>query len=142
MRRWLAAAVLALAPLWAGAHDYDELAPLDPALRSALIDVLHAAAQAGELTTDPDAAASPDADGMAALLDRLEPDAWTALADRLRHRAGVTDPARLPDSTLVPLFYDLHDFSAHFEAHEHEGAGPAQDDLRRLQEILDRMEAQ
>lgn len=134
MRGLLPAALLALAPLAAAAHGYGEWAPLSPDLRGALIGVLEDATSAGALTAKPAAGHA----GLAGLLDRLDREERAWLADALRRRAGAEDPARLPDSVLLPLFYDLADFAAAYQTHGHgaDGDATAAADYRRLREIL------
>jgi hypothetical protein len=142
LRRLLARGILAL---WtasgdpaAQAHDYAELAPLDPVLRTALIEVLEEAAAEGRLRP---AASEGEAlePGLAALLDALAPDRRRRLADRLREKAGVEDPARLPANLLLPLFYDLADFSGH--AHAAPGDARAEGDRARLDRLMSRLGA-
>lgn len=136
MKRLLLALPLVLAPLGAGAHGYDEFAPLDPNLRAALIGVLAAASGDGALIRRAGPGAAAAAGTVEGFLDRLDPSALAGLAARLRSRAGVADPARLPDSVILPLFYDLDAFLRHYEAHEHIG-DEATNDYRRLRELLE-----
>lgn len=144
MKRLLLALLLALAPPGAGAHGYDEFAPLDPELRTALIDVLAAASADGDLAPRSGSDA-PRAEGtVEGFLDSTDPAALAGLATRLRSRAGVAEPARLPDSVILPLFYDLDAFLDHYQAHGHDPAGDeaARADYRRLKTILEAFEVE
>jgi hypothetical protein len=132
MRALALGLALALGPGGAGAHGYTEFAPLDPVLRGALI-----AALAETLPPSRPEPSHGDAGGpVAALLDGLDDSTLAALADALRARAGVEDSARLPDSVILPLFYDLDGFLSHETAHGHEGDAAAAD-LRRLRALLE-----
>lgn len=137
MKNWILTSLLIFAPLTVSAHDYQEFAPLEPDLRAALLDVLSDAESAGALSV-----AQP-VDNLAELLDTLDDTMRADLAQRLRHRAGVEDPARLPDNVILPIFYDLADFAAHTELHGSDSSqdGQAVADYKRLQNLLDRVEA-
>ncbi|MCM2563619.1 hypothetical protein M8756_16120 [Lutimaribacter sp. EGI FJ00015] len=126
---------IVLALVFAGgtakAHGYEELAPLDPELRGALISVLE------EAVADARPALGESGDGgpIEALLDGFDDATLAEMMAQIRARAGVSDPARLPDSVILPLFYDLGTFLNHYETHEH-GKDEAAHDYRRLRELL------
>lgn len=134
MRALALIVALAFAPPGADAHGYGEFSPLDPALRAVLIDVL--ADTVEQARPDPGARPTGAARGVEAVIDALDETALAGLAARLRARAGVADPARLPDSAILPLFYDLGAFVVHYEDHGHETAA-ARADYRRLKAILE-----
>ncbi|WP_417260521.1 hypothetical protein [Celeribacter sp.] len=142
MRRFFPALLIILAPFGLWAHGYDEFTPLDPSLRAALIDILVSATEEEDFTRHVDPEMPGATDTVEGILDSLDPAVLSELATQLRARAGVTDPARLPDSIILPLFYDLDDFIDHYKEHGHgpNGDDAASADYLSLQTLLKALE--
>ena len=127
----------------AAAHDYAELAPLDPELRGFLITLLEDAGAVDRFDGDPQVLASVGAKVSARLTavidtaDTLDLN-WLNSADyqALKH----PELGRVPPGFVLQLFSDLADDIAHAEDHDvSERSETMQRDLARLDALSNRV---
>jgi hypothetical protein len=127
----------------AAAHNYSELAPLDPELRSFLITLLEDAGAVDRFDGDPQVVAAAGANVSARLTavidsaDKLDLN-WLGAADyeALKH----PELGRVPTGFVLQLFIDLADDIAHAEDHDvSERSETMRRDLARLETLSNRI---
>lgn len=137
----LAVASVAIVASAASAHDYAELAPLEPELRTFLVTLLEDANAADHLDGDPGMLSGGPTKISARLARIIETanDAdmrWLETADYKELEHPALD--RVPAGVVLQLLSDLVDAVAHAEDHADEAPDAAlASDLARLQTLSD-----
>lgn len=137
--RTLLTAILLMTSFWvtsfpARGHEYHELEPIEPALRSFLIKVLEDARHEGFFQGDFENTSSV-ADELTELLGSLTAEDSQWLKAKAYPEFEHPTIGRLPEGVITSFFYDLAEFAHTYESHGAEsfsGDDTAEADFARL----------